>query len=56
MKRTIGVFLGEAERRVGTLRFDSQGARQNSAFESSDEGREVSAISRALEVVRQGSQ
>jgi hypothetical protein len=33
MKRTIGVFLGEAERRVGTLRFDSQGARQNSAFE-----------------------
>lgn len=33
MKRTIGVFLGEANRRVGTLRFDSQGARQSSAFE-----------------------
>src|SRR6202163_3856251 len=33
MKRTIGVFLGEANRRVGTLRFDSQGARQSAAFE-----------------------
>jgi serine/threonine-protein kinase HipA len=33
MKRTIGVFLGDANRRVGTLRFDSQGARQNAAFE-----------------------
>jgi hypothetical protein len=26
MKRTIGVFLGDAGRRIGTLRFDSQGA------------------------------
>jgi serine/threonine-protein kinase HipA len=33
MKRTIGVFLGNANRRVGTLRFDSQGARQSAAFE-----------------------
>ncbi len=33
MKRTIGVYLGEASRRVGTLRFDSQGARQSAAFE-----------------------
>ena len=33
MKRTIGVFLGEAGRRVGTLRFDSHGARQSAAFE-----------------------
>src|SRR2546426_8064479 len=33
MKRTIGVFLGDANRRVGTLRFDSQGARQSAAFE-----------------------
>ncbi len=33
MKRTIGVFLGEANRRIGTLRFDSQGARQSAAFE-----------------------
>src|ERR1700733_11932368 len=33
MKRTIGVYLGEAGRRVGTLRFDSQGARQSAAFE-----------------------
>lgn len=33
MKRTIGVFLGDASRRVGTLRFDSQGARQSAAFE-----------------------
>jgi serine/threonine-protein kinase HipA len=33
MKRTIGVFLGDAGRRVGTLRFDSQGARQSAAFE-----------------------
>jgi len=33
MKRVIGVFLGEANRCVGTLRFDSQGARQNAAFE-----------------------
>ena len=33
MKRTIGVFLGDANRRIGTLRFDSQGARQSAAFE-----------------------
>src|SRR5258708_30775699 len=33
MKRTIGAFLGDAGRRVGTLRFDSQGARQSAAFE-----------------------
>ena len=33
MKRTIGAFLGDANRRVGTLRFDSQGARQSAAFE-----------------------
>jgi serine/threonine-protein kinase HipA len=33
MKRTVGVFLGDANRRVGALRFDSQGARQNAAFE-----------------------
>jgi hypothetical protein len=33
MKRTIGVYLGEAGRRVGTLHFDRQGARQNAAFE-----------------------
>jgi serine/threonine-protein kinase HipA len=33
MKRTIGVVLGDADRRVGTLRFDSQGARQSAAFE-----------------------
>jgi len=33
MKRTIGVFLGDAPRRLGTLRFDSLGARQSAAFE-----------------------
>ena len=33
MKRAIGVFLGDANRRVGTLRFDSQGDRQSAAFE-----------------------
>src|SRR5258708_40141675 len=33
MKRTIGVFRGDAGRRIGTLRFDSQGARQSAAFE-----------------------
>jgi hypothetical protein len=33
MKRTIGVFLGDATRRLGTLRFDSQGARQSESFE-----------------------
>jgi serine/threonine-protein kinase HipA len=33
MKRTIGVFLGDRSRRVGTLRYDSQGARQSAAFE-----------------------
>src|SRR5580698_6046574 len=33
MKRAIGVYVGEAGRRVGRLRFDSQGARQSAAFE-----------------------
>ena len=33
MKRTLGVYLGEGARRVGTLRFDNQGARQSAAFE-----------------------
>ena len=33
MRRTIGVFLGDSTRRVGTLRFDSQGGRQSAAFE-----------------------
>jgi serine/threonine-protein kinase HipA len=31
--RTIGVFLGGEPRRVGTLRFDAEGARENAAFE-----------------------
>jgi len=33
MKRTIGVFLGDASRRIGTLRFDRQGVRQSASFE-----------------------
>jgi serine/threonine-protein kinase HipA len=33
MKRTIGVFVGDSARRVGTLRFDHQGGRQSAAFE-----------------------
>ena len=33
MKRTIGVFLGETTRRVGTLRFEVQGNRRSAAFE-----------------------
>src|SRR5258708_2241106 len=33
MKRTIGVFPGDAGRRIVTLRFHSQGARQSAAFE-----------------------
>jgi serine/threonine-protein kinase HipA len=33
MRRTLGVFMGDANRRVGTLRFDRQGARQSAAFE-----------------------
>jgi serine/threonine-protein kinase HipA len=37
MKRTIGVFVGDSNRRVGTLRFDSQGARQSAAFEYTQE-------------------
>lgn len=37
MKRTIAVFLGDGNRRVGTLRFDSQGARQSAAFEYAQE-------------------
>ena len=31
MKRTIGVHLDDASRRIGTLRFDSRGARQSAA-------------------------
>jgi serine/threonine-protein kinase HipA len=33
VKRTIGVHLGDAGLRVGTLRFDSQGPRQSAGFE-----------------------
>jgi len=33
MRSMIGVFLGDSARRVGTLRFDSQGGRQSAAFE-----------------------
>ncbi|MGH8426756.1 MAG: type II toxin-antitoxin system HipA family toxin [Gammaproteobacteria bacterium] len=33
MNRQIGVFLGEAARRIGTLRFDVQGARESAGFE-----------------------
>ena len=33
MKRVIGAFIGDANRRVGTLRFDSQGQRQSASFE-----------------------
>ncbi len=33
MKRTISVFVGESARRIGTLRFDAQGARQSAGFE-----------------------
>lgn len=33
MKRTIGVFLGDATGRVGTLHFEARGRRQNAAFE-----------------------
>lgn len=33
MRRTIGVFLGEGARPVGTLRFEAQGARQSAGFE-----------------------
>jgi hypothetical protein len=33
MKRTIGEFLDDASRRIGTLRFASQGARQSAAFD-----------------------
>ncbi len=33
MKRTIGVFLGDTPRQIGTLRFDAQGARQHAGFE-----------------------
>jgi serine/threonine-protein kinase HipA len=36
MKRTIRVFLGEDERRIGTLYFDAAGARQHSAFAYED--------------------
>jgi serine/threonine-protein kinase HipA len=33
MRRTIDVFLGDAVRQVGILRFEAQGARQSSGFE-----------------------
>lgn len=33
MNRTINVFLGDAARQVGILRFDIQGARQSAGFE-----------------------
>jgi len=33
MRRTIQVALGENARRLGTLRFDAQGARETAAFE-----------------------
>ena len=33
MKRTIGVFIGEAAQEVGTLRVDIQGSRQSAGFE-----------------------
>lgn len=33
MKRTIGVCLGEAGRRVGMLRFDAEGGRESAAVE-----------------------
>ena len=33
MKRTIGVYLGDAARRVGTLHYDQQGARESGAFD-----------------------
>lgn len=33
MRRTIKVFVGDEARRVGTLRYDSEGARESAAFE-----------------------
>lgn len=33
MNRSLAVFLGETPRRVGTLRFNAQGARESAAFE-----------------------
>jgi len=33
MKRTIGVFLGDSAHRVGSLRYDRDGAREHAAFE-----------------------
>lgn len=33
MRRVLDVFLGEGARRVGTLRFEARGARQNAGFE-----------------------
>jgi serine/threonine-protein kinase HipA len=33
MRRTIGVYLGDEPRRVGTLHYNQEGARENSAFE-----------------------
>lgn len=37
MKRTIQVHLGDEARRVGTLRYDRQGARESASFEYNDE-------------------
>ena len=36
MKRTIQVYLGDDDRRVGTLHFDAVGSRQHSAFAYED--------------------
>jgi serine/threonine-protein kinase HipA len=33
MKRVLGVYLGGEPRRIGTLRYDQQGARESAAFE-----------------------
>ena len=33
MRRTIQVYLGSAPRRIGTIRYDQQGARESAAFE-----------------------
>ncbi len=55
MNRTIAVFLGDAAHRVGTLRFEMQGARQSAAFEYDAEwlGRaDVFALEPNLPLVR----
>src|SRR5262249_29761969 len=33
MRRTIQVYLGSEPRRIGTIRYDQQGARESAAFE-----------------------